>query len=132
MVAGLKHQLGVAYTYAQDLELDQPLPEIAPLDLRYNLNGSYFEGKLQPSASLRHVMKQDRISTEYGETVTPAFTLLDVAVSYDITPVIRFTTGVNNLINETYYEHLSRSVSATTNPIYARGRNVSFSLNVNF
>jgi len=37
---GLQQQFGLAYTYAQDLERDQALPEIAPLDIRYLLSGS--------------------------------------------------------------------------------------------
>ncbi|PLX23680.1 MAG: TonB-dependent receptor, partial [Salinivirgaceae bacterium] len=40
---GLQSQIGVAYTYAQDLALNEPLPEIPPLDLRIGLNGSYLD-----------------------------------------------------------------------------------------
>jgi len=132
LVAGLQHQMGVAYTYAQDLTRNQPLPQIAPLDARYTLRGNYFEGKLKPSATLRHVLQQGRISPEYGETKTPAFTLVDVQVSYQVIGGLKLSTGVNNLFNVNYYEHLNRSVSGTANKIYAPGRNISASLNLTF
>ena len=132
LVIGLQHQLGIAYTYAQDMERDEPLPEIAPLDFRYTLGGSYLDGKLQPEATFRYVVEQSRISTEFGETVTPAFSILNVRLSYELSKNIRFSAGVNNLFNETYYEHLNRAPRGTNNPIYERGRNFFASININF
>ena len=132
LVNGLQHQMGMAYTYSQDLERSQPLPEIAPLDFRYTLQGSYLNGKLQPEATFRYVLEQSRISTEFGETVTPAFALLDVKVTYDLSEKMRFSTGVNNLLNENYYEHLNRAQRGTNNPIFAPGRNIFASVNINF
>ncbi len=82
LFAGLQHQFNVAYTYAQDLELAEPLPEIAPLDLRYHLTGIYLKNRLRTEIALRHVLEQSRISNEFGETVTPAFTILDLNISY--------------------------------------------------
>ncbi len=130
--AGLQQQAGVAYTYAQDLEREEPLPEIAPLDFRYTLRGAYLSERLQPELSFRHVLEQSRISREFGETKTPAFTLLDVKCSYQLSEAIRFSAGVNNLLDENYYEHLNRSVRGTNDPIFAPGRNVFGSLNVVF
>ena len=46
--AGLQHQLSLAYTYGEDLERMDPLPEIAPLDVRFLLSGSYFSHRLKP------------------------------------------------------------------------------------
>jgi iron complex outermembrane receptor protein len=129
---GLQHQTGVAYTYAQDLERDEPLPEIAPLDFRYTLRGQYLKGKLQPEATFRYVMAQSRISKEFGETETPAFALLNVKLGYQLAKMIRVQAGVNNLLDENYYEHLTRSVRGTPNPIYAPGRNFYGSLNLTF
>jgi iron complex outermembrane receptor protein len=126
----LQQQVGVAYTYAQDLERDEPLPEIAPMDLRYTLAGSFMKGKLTPELVFRHVLRQGRISTEFGETETPSFSLLDIRASYQVSEKARFTLGVNNLFDENYYEHLNRSVSGGILPIFAPGQNVFASLNL--
>ena len=132
LFAGLQHQFSVAYTYGQDLEREEPLPEIAPLDLRYSLMGSYLKNKLRPEITFRHVIEQSRVSMEYGETITPAFTLLDAKVSYRVHPRFGMAAGVQNLFDETYYEHLNRSVRGTPDPIYAPGRNFFVSITVDF
>lgn len=132
LAIGLHHQMGIAYTYAQELERDEPLPEIAPLDFRYTLGGSYLDGKLQPDATFRYVLEQSRISTEFGESITPAFTLLDVKITYELSEKIRFNAGINNLLNTTYYEHLNRAPRGTNIPIFEPGRNFFTSVSINF
>lgn len=132
LFAGLQHQFSIAYTYAQNLELDEPLPEIAPLDMRYSLIGNYLNNKLRPEVTYRLVLEQSRVSPEYGETTTPGFNLLDVKVAYKINQMFNVTAGIQNLLDENYYEHLSRFVKGTDIPIYAPGRNIFISLNLNF
>lgn len=132
LTTGLQQQLGVAYTYAQDLEREQPLPEIAPLDLRYSLRGSFFKDKLLPELLFRQVLAQSRISPEYGETRTPSFSLLDIKVAGQLTKTSRLTLGVNNLFDTAYYEHLSRSVSGTARPINAPGQTFFASVSMVF
>lgn len=130
--AGLQHQLNAAFTYGEDLDLDEPLPEISPFDLRYNLRGNFLNGRLVPAITLRHVTRQDRISDEFGEAETPAFTLIDLSIDYDISSQVSLSAGVNNLLNEYYYEHLNRAVRGDSTPIFERGRNVYISLNLDF
>ncbi|MBL6448248.1 TonB-dependent receptor [Fulvivirga sp. 29W222] len=132
LIAGLVHRLGIAYTYGKDLERNEPLPEIAPLDFRYALYGSYFAGRLRPEVIFRYVAEQSRISEEFGETKTPSFGLLDVKVGYQISKGLSANIGVNNLLNENYYEHLNRSVRGGNSPIFALGRNVFANLNFKF
>jgi len=132
LFAGLQHRLGIAYTYAQDLEREEPLPEIAPLDFRYALQGAYFGGKLQPEVSFRHVLQQNRVSAEFGETATPSFSLVDLKLAYQFSERFRLSAGVNNLLDESYYEHLNRSVRGMNAPILARGRNSYAALNISF
>ncbi|MEN8229405.1 MAG: TonB-dependent receptor [Bacteroidota bacterium] len=133
LFAGLQHQFNMAYTYAQDLVLDEPLPEIAPLDLRYHLIGIHLKNRLRSEIGLRHVLEQSRISNEFGETVTPSFTILDVNISYQFHRLFGIKAGIHNLFNEVYYEHLSRSVKGSLpQPLYAPGRNFSISFNLNF
>ena len=132
LLSGLQHQMGVAYTYAQDLERDEPLPEIAPLDFRYTLVGNYLDGKLRPELTFRHVVQQSRISEEFGETKTPAFSLLNVKLAYQLTKGAKLTVGANNIFDENYYEHLNRSVRGNNTPIFAPGRNAFASINFVF
>jgi iron complex outermembrane receptor protein len=132
LTLGLHHQAGVAFTYAQDLERDEPLPEVAPLDFRYNLRGDYIQGKLQPEITFRYVAQQSRISGEFGESVTPSFALVGVKLASQLTEKIRLSAGITNLLNETYYEHLSRSVRGTSDPIFAPGRCFNGSIALSF
>lgn len=131
--AGLYHQLSLAYTYGQDLVHMTPLPEIAPLDLRYSLLGSYGQGRWKPELTLRHVLAQNRISQQFGEMETPGFTLLDIQMHYQPTPWLMVMGGVQNALDVACYEHLSRSVrSAESPPLYAPGRNLFLAVTVNW
>lgn len=131
LFAGMYHQFSLAYTYAQDLVRDEPLPEIAPLDLRYQLSGAYINNRLRPSISFRHVMEQSRISSEFGETPTPSFSVIDLGISFQVIPQLGISAGVYNLLDTLYYEHLNRSVKGTNPyPIYAPGRNFFLSFNL--
>jgi iron complex outermembrane recepter protein len=121
--AGIQHHLSLAYTYAQDLERAEPLPEIPPLDIRFSLSGSYLKNSLRPEIALRHVATQDRISPQFGETQTPSFTLLDAQIGYQVFKSLHITAGVQNIFDAAYYEHLNRFVATMARPIYAPGRN---------
>lgn len=123
LVNNLSHSLGVAYTYGKDLVLDTPLPEIAPLDLRYGLMGHFFDKKLQTGINLRHVIAQERVSEAFGEGTTPGFTLLDVDASFPIGKMLLIKGGIQDLFGETYYEHLTRPIGSDKTPMYAPGRN---------
>lgn len=126
------HSLGMAYTYGQDLILDAPLPEIAPLDLRYGLMGNFFSGKLHTGINLRYVIAQERVSEAFGEGATPGFTLLDLDASYPIGKMLLIKGGVQNLLDETYYEHLTRPIGADKTPMYAPGRNYFLMISFKF
>lgn len=131
LFAGMFHQMAVAYTYGENKMNNSPLPEIPPLDLRYVLSGHYLENTLKPEISLRHVWKQERIATSFGESVTPGFTLVDLLLSYQPKNYISISAGVQNLMDKAYYEHLSRSVAnAAKRKIYAPGRNIYLRLSL--
>ncbi len=132
IIPSVQYNMAISYTYAEDLEREEPLPEIAPLDLRMALRGDFLNEKFHPEIIFRHALKQARISTEFGETETPAFSLLDIQMTYRIADPVSITLGVHNLFDEQYYEHLSRSVRGTTDPIYAPGRNVFVSASLDF
>lgn len=125
--------VAMAYTYGKDLDHDEPLPEIAPLDMRIGLSGHFIRNALRPEIVLRHVIKQEQVAESYGETVTPGFSTFDLKLTYDISRILHIAGGVRNLFDVAYYEHLSRSVrDASERPIYAPGRNLflTFSLDL--
>jgi len=132
LVAGLSHQASIAYTYGKNLVTDNALAEIAPLDFQYIFSGSYLNKKITPQLIYRYVMEQNRVSTEFGETPSPSFNIVDVKVNYKITPQASVTVGVDNIFDTTYYEHLNRAIKGTNQDIYAIGRNVFISANIKF
>ncbi len=126
--AHLQHRLSMAYTYGKNDDSGEALPEIPPMDFRYLLSGHYLNGKLHPELSLRHVLKQNRIVGSFGETKTPAFTLVDVSVNYALNQHLELTATAHNMFDETYYEHLTRSVKGSSQAIYAPGRSFVLTL----
>lgn len=128
----LQQQAELAYTYGKNKDSGEALPEIPPMEFRYRLTGTFIQQKLQAEISYRHSFKQDRIAESYGETTTPAFDVVDLKASYRITQAISFRTGVNNLLDEAYYEHLSRNINGSTRPLYSPGRSFYFALAFNF
>jgi len=128
LFAGLSHHLNLAYTYGQNKIDDVPLPEIAPVDLRYTLSASFLKNSLHPEVTFRHVLKQDRVSRTFGEDDSPAFTVIDALLNYRLSHVFGGTIGIQNIMDETYYEHLNRNISGTGTPLYGRGRNIYISV----
>jgi len=129
----LNFQMEMAYTYGKDLLTDEPLPEIAPLDLRLGISGHLIQNTLRPEVIFRHVKRQGRVAESYGETVTPGFSTLDLRITYDLIELFHIAGGVNNLFDVAYYEHLSRSVrDASMRPIYSPGRNFFLKVSVDF
>lgn len=129
----LKHNFSAAYLYGTDKKLDEPLPEITPFELKYRLIGSVLDGKIMPELYFRQALKQERIAKSFGETVTPAFHVVDAKISWFINRNISATGGVQNVFNKAYYEHLARSIRSTeTRPIYSPGRSFYATLTFNF
>ncbi len=128
----LKHNFTVVYTYGEDKKLNDPLPEIPPLEIKYRLFGNFLNDKILPELTFRQVLKQDRISMSYGETASPAFNVADAKISWVATNAITATGGVLNLFDTAYYEHLSRSILGSVNPIYSPGRSFFVTLTFNF
>lgn len=129
LIFGFQHQAGIAYTYGVNKEIEEPLPEIAPLEFRYSITGKHLNNKLNTEISLRHVLKQDRISVSFGEKETPSFTIMDASISYKLIKSINIAAGIQNIFDVAYYEHLNRPLNgSSTEFIYNRGRNYFLSL----
>ncbi len=111
---------------------NDPLGEIPPFNMNLNLSYKFFNNKLVPSMNVRYSAAQNRVSKAMQELTTPAFTLLDMSVSYRYNANFRIVGGVNNALNRAYYEHLNRRVLGTDSRIYEPGRVFFTNLIFNF
>ena len=123
LFASLSQILSLNYTYGQDLEREDPLPEIIPMELGYQLKGNLFQDKLYASINIRHAWAQERVSEVFAENTTDGFTLADISLNYKIINSLRVSAGVENIWDEFYTEHLNRTVRGTGERIYLPGRN---------
>ena len=76
-----------------------------------------------PSLLFRKVGDQNRVSSEFGETITPGFKTVDLSTALHLSDQFEIQFELSNVFNENYYEHLSRSVSAIDSPLLSIGRN---------
>lgn len=127
----IQQNMSLVYTHGENKELNEPLPEIPPLEFKYALNGTFYGGRLLPELMFRQVFKQDRIAKSYGENESPAFNVVDAKLSWLINKTWTATGGVQNLFDKAYYEHLARSVRGVeARPIYSPGRNFYVTLTI--
>jgi iron complex outermembrane receptor protein len=98
--------------------------------VRTRFSGNKTVSKFSVYLQEQYSFAQKRIA-EY-ETSTGAYNLINAGVSFEFQfgkQTILFNTAVNNLFNETYYDHLSRYKQ---DGIYNIGRNFNFRLNLPF
>ena len=123
--------MAVAYTYAEDLTTKNPLPEIAPLDFRWNFVADFKPVVL--SLKYRFVDAQNRINPNFGELKTPSFSLLDFNAQYEVFKNAFLIGTVNNIFDKAYAEHLSRPYSTDkTKRILSSGRNFGLGFTYSF
>ncbi|MDZ7757042.1 TonB-dependent receptor [Rhodohalobacter sp.] len=98
-----------------------PLPMIPPFSFKTGLN--YAKGPFQIGVNMRHSLKQDRLA-EF-ESPTDSYTLLGGNAEYRLTTsngyLHTFSIQANNILDETYRNHLSRLKDVFPEP----GRNFS-------
>lgn len=100
----LNHTL--KWVYAND-HLQNPLPLISPL--KSNLSLRFAHAKYQLQAENEISAAQNRINTEFGESSTKSYSILNIRGSYsfDLRKYnLEFSMGAENLFNKAYYEHL--------------------------
>lgn len=120
--AFLNQEVSFAYVRGQNKELQEPLPEINPFELKYKLMARFINTQLQPYMNLRHSFAQNRISTSFKEKATGDFTVIDLGLKVMTTKNLQLTAAVNNFFNISYREHLSRFITPIL-PLNATGRN---------
>ena len=109
----LKTDLSAMYAWGENTTDNTPLPQIAPLEGRLNLR--YVTDQYSLGLLWRVVAKQDRISLNEGNIVSydlqesEAFNTLSLNANYQINPAIGLAFGIDNVLDETYTEHLNKA-----------------------
>ncbi|WP_231491062.1 TonB-dependent receptor [Pedobacter sp. Leaf170] len=131
------------YVHAQNTTLNRPLAFIPAGTLRNELR---FEPKIKGtndayvSVGINSAFKQNRVDDVF-ETPTSGYTLLNAGIGATFNlgkQPIRFSVSANNLLNQRYYDALSRYKPGRfdyENPslgVFNPGRNITFGLYVPF
>jgi len=115
----------LAYTRAQNLDWDEPLPEIPPLEGIAGLK--YQRPQWWLDARGRFVDQQEQTSASFAETMTPGFSVFDLRAGWKPTGGLTLGLAVLNVFDRHYYEHLNRSFvnMSESGVLFEPGRNVT-------
>ncbi|MFV0277677.1 MAG: TonB-dependent receptor domain-containing protein, partial [Parahaliea sp.] len=92
---------------------DRTLPQLPPLELRLGL--AYERGSRSTGQLWRSIARQDRVDPGRGNIVgqdfypTDSANVLSLNIGWQAAPALLFTAGVDNLLDATYAEHISRA-----------------------
>ena len=106
-----KTDASLACAFGRNTSDKRPLPQIPPLETRFAL--TWEKGNWSSTGLLRVVSSQSRIALNEGNVVgkdfssSPGFTVFSANASYRINSAVNLSTGVDNLFNKTYSEHLN-------------------------
>lgn len=104
------------YAWGENTTDNTPLPQIAPLEGRFNLR--YVEENYNIGLLWRAVAQQDRISLNQGNIVgydlskSKGFSTVAINATYRLTQNVDLALGVDNVFDKTYSEHLNKSGAA--------------------
>ncbi|CAM2898731.1 TonB-dependent copper receptor [Acinetobacter celticus] len=112
----IQADMSAMYAWGENTTDNKALPQIAPLEGRFNLR--YVQDKYTLGMLWRVVAKQDRISLNQGNIVgydmneSKAFSTLALNASYHLMQDIDVAVGVDNVLDKTYTEHLNKAGSS--------------------
>ncbi len=121
----------IAWTWAENDTDNRPLAQVAPLEATLGLQ--YEQERWSAGVLARGVMEQDRVDVGSGTIAgtdlgaTPGFAVLSLNGGWRVTDAVTLTAGVDNLLDRTYYEHVSRAGAEVagfeqTDRVYEPGR----------
>ncbi len=137
----------VAGKFTESFEGVNRLPFMPPARLLTELRGDFNKSGKQLfrnsylKLEMDNMFAQNRVFTAYNtETVTAAYTLLNIGTGADITSkgktIVSVYLGLNNITDVAYQNHLSRLKYAAENVatgrqgVFNMGRNISLKINV--
>ena len=126
----------LSYTRGENLDLDEPLPEITPLEARGALRYTHTPQNLWGEIGGRIAARQERTSDAFAETETPGFAVVDLKAGYRPIPTLELALAVENLLDKEYYEHLNRGFrnlpASEGNTFYESGRNLVMQVRLSY
>ncbi len=108
----------MAYTRGEDNTFDTPLAQVAPPEATLGI--TYDDSVWSAGIMARAVARQDRVHVGYGTIVgqdlgeTPGFTTVAINGGYRTGAGWLLTTGVDNLFDINYAEHISKAGAAVS------------------
>ncbi len=129
------------YSWAENSDENQPLPQTPPLEARAGL--TWEKGDWTSTGLLRMVSPQHRVAINEGNVVgkdfdsSAGFAIVSANAAYKINPHLRLSSGVDNLLDKTYSEHLNLAGNSsfgysTNTPINEPGRTFWAKMNLTF
>jgi len=94
------------FTWGQ-LNSAEPIPLISPFKNLFSV--SYEKNNLTFQVDNEMSLRQTRINLQYGETISPSYTIFNIKSSYRLmfsSVMLDGSIGITNLLNAAYYEHL--------------------------
>ncbi|OJB92369.1 TonB-dependent copper receptor [Yersinia ruckeri] len=136
-----KTDASLAYARGQNTSDNRPLPQISPLEARLGL--TYESGGWSSTALWRLVSSQQRVAINEGNVVgkdfasSAGFGVLSANVAYKFNEQVKVSSGIDNLLNKDYSEHLNLAGNSgfgysSNTPVNEPGRTIWAKLNVTF
>lgn len=123
----------ISYTYAKNIEFDEPLPQITPLTahaaFKYEKDNYWF------NLHSRFVAAQHRISESFMEQDSNDFATFDLSIGVEPFKNLTIGASILNIFDTAYYEHLNFSYTNSnllSGRIYEPGRNFTFRVHYKF
>ncbi|MTC53632.1 TonB-dependent copper receptor [Providencia alcalifaciens] len=136
-----KADASLAYSWGRNRTDGRALPQMPPLESRLGL--TWEKGDWTTTGLVRMVSRQDRVAINEGNVVgkdfseSAGFTVFSMNAAYRINENMKLSTGVDNLFDKTYSEHLNLAGNSgfgysSNSPVNEPGRTFWGKLNVTF
>lgn len=136
-----KTDLALSYAWGKNRRDNRPLPQIPPLEARVGL--TYEQERWSAAALWRIVSSQHRIALNEGNVVgkdysdSAGFGVLSANVAFKVTRDLQISSGIDNIFNKRYSEHLNLAGNSgfgysANQPVNEPGRTLWAKLNLTF
>lgn len=129
------------YSWGENTDDSQPLPQMPPLEARLGL--TWEKGDWSSTGLLRMVSPQHRVAMNEGNVVgkdfdqSAGFAIVSANAAWKVNKVLKLSSGVDNLFDKSYSEHLNLAGNSSfgyssNTPVNEPGRTFWAKMNVTF
>jgi len=112
--------------------INDPLPEIPQLSISSSLQFLFNNNLSRFELKANYLMLQKNVSEANYEKTTPSSLTMDFELQHSLKRFVIIKTGVRNVFNTNYYEHLNRRIVGSDNYLYEPGRCIFVQINFSF